>query len=86
MKIKFDYGYGGGHDKLKSIEFCCDSMRDEIITEKDIRVTSRARIFLEGLSVKPREILFCSFCGKEIERIGTTTIEEKNILEVLKNG
>ena len=67
MKIKYDNGGGDGRpDEFIGIASCCHKILTSITSFKEIKISDRGFIFLLP---SMREIRFCPFCGKKIERI-----------------
>lgn len=81
MKIDFCYGYGGSPDGLKNISFCCDKMREEIISHNEVKITNTGNVVLGGR----KKINFCPHCGLKIDYNGITTEDYKRFEREFKN-
>lgn len=71
MIIKFNGGFLGGPDMLKSVVFCCDEMNIEVMSYNEIKIDRAGLIGLRGRGIK-----FCPHCGKKIESIRLMTDAE----------
>ena len=47
--------------RLKSIEFCCEKMGENLVSDNDFQLQSS-----NGVSFKGEIIEFCPYCGKEV--------------------
>ena len=69
MKITYSFAFLGNSDSLKSVEFCCDEMRDEVVCHNEIKISTSGRVRVGD----DREIKFCPHCGSAIIYHGMQT-------------